>query len=228
MPRIGFGHNHASIAGSRYFSPYFCLTGRNLTLPVDSKILKSKHSGKTEVDEYVRKLLPNFDHIRKLTKLNVEDLKLNYKRKYDEKYKTRPTQLKVGDYVYIEQKRLKIGDSAHITPNFGGPFMISEKVGRTSLKVNHCDTMKELPSPVHAERMKVAPFGSLERISTEKPIFGSDASEPSEAVKEKPEITGYRHRETTDQTVIETADVESEDWGGGRRSDPSRCCYTDH
>ena len=99
-------------------SPYFCLTGRNLTLPVDSKILKSKHSGKTEVDEYVRKLLPILDHIRKLTKLNVEDFKANYKRKYDEKYKARPTQLKVGDYVYIEQMRLKIGDSAHLTPNF--------------------------------------------------------------------------------------------------------------
>ena len=73
--------------------------------------------------------------------------------------------------------------------------------------------MKELPSPVHAERMKVAPFGSLERFRTEEPIIGSDASEPSEAVKEKPEVTGYRHRGTTDQTVTETADVESEDSG---------------
>ena len=71
--------------------------------------------------------------------------------------------------------------------------------------------MKELPSPVHAEWMKVAPFGSLERFRTEEPIFGSDASEPSEAVKEKAEVTGYRHRGTTDQTVTETADVESED-----------------
>ena len=130
LPTIELGHNHASIAGSRYFSPYFCLTSRNLTLPVDSKILKSKHLGKTEVNEYVRKLLPKLDHIRKLTKLNVEDFKANYKKKYDEKYKTRPTQLKVGDYVYIEHKRLQIGDSAHLTPNFIGPFMISEKVGR--------------------------------------------------------------------------------------------------
>ena len=94
LPAIELGHNHASIAGSRYCSPYFCLTSRNLTLPVDSKILKSKHSGKTEVDEYVRKLLPKLDHIRKLTKLNVEDFKANYKRKYDEKYKARPTRLR--------------------------------------------------------------------------------------------------------------------------------------
>ena len=39
LPTIELGHNHCSVAGSRYFSPYFCLTGRNLTLPVDSKIL---------------------------------------------------------------------------------------------------------------------------------------------------------------------------------------------
>ena len=89
--------------------------------------------------------------------------------------------------------------------------MISEKVGRASFKGKHCDSMKELPSPVHAERMKVAHFGSLERLRTEDSIFGSDASEPSEAVKEKAEVTGYRHMGTTDQTVTETADVESED-----------------
>ena len=120
----------------------------------------------------------------------MEDFKANYKWKYDEKYKTRPTQPKVGDYVYFEQKRLKIGDSAHLTPNFVGPFMISEKVGRASFKVKHCHTMKELPSPVHAERMKVAPLASLERFRTAEPIFGSDASEPSDAVKEKTGING--------------------------------------
>ena len=30
-------------------------------------------------------------------------------------------------------------------------------------------------------------------------------------MKEKPEVTGYRHKGTTDQTVTETTDVESED-----------------
>ena len=75
--------------------------------------------------------------------------------------------------------------------------------------------MKELPSPVHAERMKVAPFGSLQRFRTVAPIFENDASEPSEAVKGKAEVTGYQHRETTDQTVTETVDVESEDGGRG-------------
>ena len=79
--------------------------------------------------------------------------------------------------------------------------------------------MKELPSPVHAERMKVAPFGSLERFRTEDPIFGSDASGPSDAVKEKPKVTGYRHKGTTDETETETTDVESED-GGEREVTP--------
>ena len=42
---IAMGHNHCSITGSKYFSPYFYVTDRNLALPVDSKLLKSKHSG---------------------------------------------------------------------------------------------------------------------------------------------------------------------------------------
>ena len=61
---IELGHNHCSITGSRYLSPYFCLTGRNHVLPIDSKTLRSKHSGHTDVDEHVRALLPKLDHVR--------------------------------------------------------------------------------------------------------------------------------------------------------------------
>ena len=80
LSAIELGHDHCSLTESGYFSPYFCLAGRNLTLPVDSKILKSKHSGNTEVDDFVRKFLPKLDHIRELKKLSVEDFKANYKK----------------------------------------------------------------------------------------------------------------------------------------------------
>ena len=126
LPAIELGHNNSSIAGSRYFSPYFCLTGHNL-IPVDPKILKSKLSGNTEVDEFVRKLLPKLDHVRKLTKLNIEDFKVKFKKRYDERFRVKPTQLKVRDYVYIEQKRFKIRDSTHLTPNFVGPFIYNKR-----------------------------------------------------------------------------------------------------
>ena len=72
---IELGHNLSSITGSRYFSPYFCLTGRNLVLPIDSKTLRSKHSGHTDVDEHVRALLPKSDHVRELATRNVVDFK---------------------------------------------------------------------------------------------------------------------------------------------------------
>ena len=100
----------------------------------------------------------------------------------------------MGDYVCIEQKRLKTGESAHLTPNCIGPFIISEKVGRASFKVKQCDTMKELPSPVHAGRIKVAPFGSLERFRTEEPVLGSDACDAADASNEST-VTGDRYTE---------------------------------
>ena len=78
---IAMGHNHCSITGSKYFSPYCCVTGRNLALHADSKLLKSKHSGNTVVDEFVRTLLLKFDHIRELAMLNVQDFKANYKKR---------------------------------------------------------------------------------------------------------------------------------------------------
>ena len=126
---------------------------------------------------------------------------------YDRKYQTKPIQLRVGDYVYIEQKRLKIEKSAHLTPNFIGPFIISEKDGRASFKVKQCDTMKELSSHVHAERMKVAPFGSLERFRTEEAVFESDTCEATDAATNEPTVTGDRHTRLTDYTATETVDI---------------------
>ena len=67
-------------------------------------------------------------------------------------------------------------------------------MGRASFKVKHCDTMKELPSPVHAEWMKVAPFGSFERFRTEKPVFGNDACEATDAATIEPVVTGNKLR----------------------------------
>ena len=63
--------------------------------------------------------------------------------------------------------------------------------------------MKELPSPVHAERMKVAPVGSLERFRTEELVFGSDICEARDAANETT-VTGDRHTRSTDQTAMKT------------------------
>ena len=108
---------------------------------------------------------------------------------------------------------IKVGDSSHLTPNFIGPFIISERVGQASFKVKHCDTMKELPSPIHAERMKVAQFGSLERFQTEEPVFGKDTLDASEIGTYGLTVTGNQPTGTTDQTdqrdVEQSSDVDS-------------------
>ena len=102
LATIELGHNH-SVTRSRYFSPYFCLTGRNLVLQIDSKTLRSKHSGHTDVDEHVRALLPKLDYVRELARRNVIDFKQNYKSAYDRKYKTKLTKLRVGDTFILNR-----------------------------------------------------------------------------------------------------------------------------
>ena len=81
LATVELGHNHCSVTRSRHFSPYFCLTAHNLVIPVDSKTLRSKHSGHTEVDNYARELLPKLDHVSELTISNVIDFKEIYKRR---------------------------------------------------------------------------------------------------------------------------------------------------
>ena len=44
--------------------------------------------------------------------------------------------------------------------------------------------------PVHAERMKVAPFGSLELFRTEEPVFETDACEATDAAANEKTVTG--------------------------------------
>ena len=105
---IELGHNLSSVTGSRYFSPYFCLSGRNLVLPIDSKTLRSKHSGHTDVDEHVRALLLKLDHVRELARRNVVDFKQNYKAAYGKKYKTKPTKLRVGIMSTLNRNVLRL------------------------------------------------------------------------------------------------------------------------
>lgn len=177
-------------------------------MPVDSKILKSKYYSHTDEDEYVRTLLPKLDHVRELARLNVIDFKEKYKKAYDKKYKVKPTKLRVGTYVYIEQKRMKIGDISHLTTYFIGQFVISEKLGQASFNVKHCDTMIKLPSPVHAERMKLAQFDSLERFRTEGPFFGKEALDATRAQAESLKVTEDQPTDMTDDTVTKTTDSE--------------------
>ena len=158
-------------------------------------------------------MLPKLDHVRELARRNVIDFKQNYKRAYDKKYKTKPNKLRVGDYVYIEQKRLKLDDSSHLKASFKGPFIISERVEQASFKVKNCDTMKELPSPIHAELRKVAQFVSLKRFRTEEPVFEKDTLKESEAGTDGLTVTGNQPTGTTDEAdqmdVEQSYDVNS-------------------
>ena len=73
--------------------------------------------------------------------------------------------------------------------------------------------MKELPSPIHAERMNVAQFGSLERFRTEEPVLGKETLDASEIGTDGLTVTGNQPTGTTDQTdqtdVEQSSDVDS-------------------
>ena len=68
--------------------------------------------------------------------------------------------------------------------------------------------MKELPSPIHAERMKVAQFSSLERFRTEELVFGNDCREATDARADDLTITGEQPTGTTDETTTKTRDIQ--------------------
>ena len=67
--------------------------------------------------------------------------------------------------------------------------------------------MKELPSPVYAEQMKVAQFSSLVHFRTKEPVFGKDAPEATNAAADGLMVAGEQPTRTTDETVTKTTDV---------------------
>ena len=76
------------------------------------------------MDEHVRALLPKLDHVRELARRNVIDFNKIAKRRMIESTRLHPLNY---DFVYIEQKRLEVGDSSHLTASFIGPFIVSER-----------------------------------------------------------------------------------------------------
>ena len=134
LSAIAMRHNSSSIAGSRIFSPYMIFTGRHLSIPIGPKLLRSQFTGVTPIDKYVRELLLRLEHIREMARLNILDFKESHIKAFDKKHHAKPTKLRDGDRVYVARKCMKIGGSKHLTPNYIGPFVIVEKIGKFSFK----------------------------------------------------------------------------------------------
>lgn len=139
-----FSYN-TTINKSTNHAPYELLFGRSAHLPSS---ITQKPEFKYTYDDYLSSLKNKLNISFKLAKENLINSKMKRKTYYDKK--SNSTTFKIDDLVCIYQKQVKTGLSKKLSPNFKGPYKITNifpnktvevQVGRKRIKY-HSNLLK--------------------------------------------------------------------------------------
>ena len=133
-------------------SPFRVLFGTEMRLPIDNE-LNIPSSGKyKDADEYIKRMLPKIEMMRKIAQENVTTGQERYKTNYDKT--SAPPSYETGDRVWLHDPTTLKGQSKKLKIRWEGPFYITAKVGPCNYLIRRCDTHKEMSHAVHSDRLK--------------------------------------------------------------------------
>ena len=102
----------APSASSTAFSPFFVLFGSDMVLrPIEHELKPTMGKGK-DADEYIKKLLPKLEVMRKVAKQNVEEYQQRYKKHYDKN--SEPSDFPLGTKVLLYNPKVPPGKTSKL------------------------------------------------------------------------------------------------------------------
>ena len=119
--------------------------------PIEHELKPTMGKGK-EADEYIKKLLPKLEVMRKVAKQNVEEYQQRYKKQYDKN--SEPSDYAPGTRVLLYNPKVPPGKTSKLWRKFQGPYYVTMKVGPCNYILRDCKTHAAIPHPVHADRLK--------------------------------------------------------------------------
>ena len=137
---------------STQYSPYFLLFGRECRTPIDTNLIPVENIGSNAKD-YVETVHKQLRIAREIALRNIEDAQEKYKLQHDKRAQE-PT-FKIGDKVWIDNKRKTVGLTPKLCNKWLGPCYIVDDCENNSYRVRRCTDNIELKSPIHADRMKL-------------------------------------------------------------------------
>ena len=147
-----FRFAHAiSINESTRTSPFMLMFGRQPTLSLDVALAKPDNKNNTverELDDVVNR-------VKQLENIVQENIKMAQEKmtKQYNKHST-PIIYKQGMHVWLYVYQLSNKYSNKMSKRYIGPFVITACEGSHNFKLRSIDTNKDLPLPVHADRLQ--------------------------------------------------------------------------
>jgi transposase InsO family protein len=155
IPAILMAYRSTVATSSSMYSPFYIMHGVPFRLPVDTELQLPKPSKKT-ADEYIRKMIPKLEVMRKVAKENVEQHQLRFKDQYDRRTSVIP--YKPGDKCWLYNPKTPIGLSRKLFKRWMGPYFVIRQTEKGNYILADCKTKKEITYPINVKRMK--PFNN--------------------------------------------------------------------
>jgi hypothetical protein len=133
------------------FSPSYLMYGFDLRLPINMTLINDVNTS-TDVDTYLRELIPKLEMARDAARMNMEDKNVITKNLHD-KFAEYP-RYKLGEKVLLHDPKVPVGKTAKLYRTWTGPFEILETYDNFLYKLKNCQTGKIIKSRIHSNRMK--------------------------------------------------------------------------
>ena len=122
-----------------------------MILPVDLDILP-KPTLPPNAKEYLQNLLEHLRVTRDVARQNMERASHKSKLRYDAKAAV--PNFQVADKVLLTNNVTPVGMSPKLTEKWNGPYVIVEALSNFTYRIKHCETGKQVPTLVNAQRLK--------------------------------------------------------------------------
>ncbi len=120
-------------------------------VPFDTAILPKTSLGRNAV-EHVSQVLDSLRIAKSVASENMRIVQEKMKQRYDSRAKESPYD--EGDLVWITNPVTVKKRSPKLEPKYKGPYIISRKCSNDTYQLRNRETLKELPSRTHANRLK--------------------------------------------------------------------------
>ena len=131
-------------------TPFYLIYGRDPCLPLDV-VLSAPISKYASVDDYKQEVIRRTQEARYVAQQSIERAQFNQATNYDASKKTKDSEFRVGDRVWLYTPQVAKGLSSKLAHLWNGPYRIIRKLSDVNVEIEENPRRKTI---VHVNRCK--------------------------------------------------------------------------
>ena len=206
LPSIMHAYRTTPATRSTTLSPYYLLFGRECMNPIDVALLPPQNLGK-KANEHLEEIIENHKISQQIASENIKKSQQQNSKVHNRKAKI--PQFHLGDRVWLSCHKPVPGLSRKLAEKWIGPYYICDEFENFTYTLKNCETHHQLPSRVHANRLK--PYEDPDtRLTNPPPPVEVDSPVPSaESTDNSESATTEAQNEQAHSTQIHTQENQT-------------------